>query len=56
MKITYYDEDLKGFMDTAAREKQSFSQVPTIIQEQIVTDTTADEEKQTVVSKFNLGT
>lgn len=55
MKITYNDKDLKGLMDIAAREKQSSGQVPTIIQEQMVTDTTGKEEKQTVFSQFILG-
>ena len=55
MKITYNDKDLKGLMDIAAREKQSSSQVPTIIQEQMVTDTRGKEEKQTVFSQFILG-
>ena len=52
LKVEYDDQDLKGLMDTAQREKLSSSQVPEIVVEQTRKDDKGNEEKEQVFSKF----
>ena len=52
LKVKYDDQDLKGLMDTAQREKLSSSQVPEIVVEQMRKDDKGNEEKEQVFSKL----
>ena len=52
LKVEYDDQDLKGLMDTAQREKLSSSQVPEIVVEQMRKDDKGNEEKEQVFSKL----
>ena len=52
LKVDYDDQDLKGLMDTAQREKLSSSQVPEIVVEQMRKDDKGKEEKEQVFSKL----
>ena len=52
LKVEYDDQDLKGLMDTAQREKLSSSQVPEIVVEKMRKDDKGKEEKEQVFSKF----
>ena len=52
LKVEYDDQDLKGLMDTAQREKLSSSQVPEMVLEQTRKDDKGNEEKEQVFSKF----
>ena len=52
LKVEYDDEDLKGLMETAEREKFSSSQVPEIVVEQTRKDDEGNIEKEQVFSKF----
>ena len=46
LKVEYDDQDLKGLMETAHREKLSSSQVPEIVVEQTRKDDEKNEEKE----------
>ena len=52
LKVEYDDQDLKGLMDTAQREKLSSSQVPEIVVEHMRKDDKGKEEKEQVFSKL----
>ena len=52
LKVEYDDQDFKGLMDTAQREKLSSSQVPEIVVEQMRKDDKGKEEKEQVFSKL----
>ena len=52
LKVEYDDQDLKGLMETAQREKLSSSQVPERVVEQTRKDDKGKEEKEQVFSKF----
>ena len=52
LKVEYDDQDLKGLMDTAQREKLSSSQVPEIVLEKLRKDDKGKEEKEQVFSKL----
>ena len=52
LKVEYDDQDLKGLMDTAQREKLSSSQVPEIVLEKMRKDDKGREEKEQVFSKL----
>ena len=52
LKVEYDDQDLKGLMDTAQREKLSSSQVPEIVLEKMRKDDNGKEEKEQVFSKL----
>ena len=52
LKVEYDDQDLKGLMDTAQREKLSSSQVPEIVLEKMRKDDKGKEEKEQVFSKL----
>ena len=52
LKVEYDDEDLEGLMATAQREKLTSSQVPEIVQEQMIMDAEGNVEKEQVYCKF----
>ena len=52
LKVKYDDQDLKGLMDTAQREKLSSSQVSEIVVEETRKDDKGNEEKEKVFCKF----